>query len=185
MSSLKLNLDTALEASRIQAVRQDPAAFDVLYQAYVEVVFRYLYSRMRNLEAAEDATSQTFLVAFETFRTFRGDGHFASWLFGIARHKALDHFRSQKHNTPLETASEVTTGEDLLSQVIASEAAVAVARLVQALPEDERELLRLRYLAELSFPEIGRLLGWRVDTVKKAVYRLVARLHSQLEDFHE
>jgi RNA polymerase sigma factor (sigma-70 family) len=59
----------------------------------------------------------------------------------------------------------------------------ALSRLVQKLPEEERELLRLRFLAEMSFREIAYFLHRNENAVKKSVYRLLARLHSQLEIF--
>jgi len=73
------------ETKLIKAVKRDPRAFGELYKLYVNQIFRYLYSRIGNLEEAEDATSKTFLAAFEAFDKFRQDGHFASWLFAIAR----------------------------------------------------------------------------------------------------
>jgi RNA polymerase sigma-70 factor (ECF subfamily) len=57
--------------------------------------------------------------------------------------------------------------------------------LIQALPEEDRELLRLRFLAEMSFPEIARILHRNEEAVKKTIYRLLARLHSQLEVSNE
>jgi RNA polymerase sigma-70 factor (ECF subfamily) len=60
-----------------------------------------------------------------------------------------------------------------------------LAQLIAALPEDERELLRLRFLASLSFPEMARLLRRNEEAVKKSLYRLLARLHDQVEVTHD
>ena len=79
LTSEKINRESD-ELRIIKAARQDPKAFGELYMLYVEQVFRYLYSRVGNVHEAEDATAQTFLVAFESFDKFRQDGHFA---FGI------------------------------------------------------------------------------------------------------
>ena len=159
------------EINLIRAARKDPKAFDGLYLRYVEPVFRYLYSRLGNVHEAEDITAQTFLVAFESFDRFRQDGHFASWLFTIARNKAMDHFRQRKDTTPI----------DPLNGVIQSEQAAALSKLIRALTEEDRELLRLRFLAAMSFPEIAHILHRNEEAVKKSVYRLLARLHDQLE----
>jgi RNA polymerase sigma-70 factor (ECF subfamily) len=175
---LKPNSD---ETVLIHAARKDPKAFGGLYKLYVEQVFRYLVSQTGNVQEAEDITAQTFLAAFESFRRFRQEGHFASWLFAIARNKAMDYFRQRKIVAPIDDANEIPVESNPLSGMIRSEQSVELGKLIQALPEDERELLRLRYLAELSFPEIARLLHRNEDAVKKSTYRLLARLHSQLE----
>ena len=181
--SEKIN-NQASELSLIQAARQDPKVFGELYKLYVEQVFRYLYSRLGNRHDAEDITAQTFLAAFESFDKFRKDEHFAAWLFTIARNKAMDHFRRRKNNLPVDLAN-IPVEYDPLGGVIHSEQAAALSQLIQALPEEERELLRLRFLAEMSFPEIAYFLQRKEEAVKKSVYRLLARLHSQLEISNE
>jgi RNA polymerase sigma-70 factor (ECF subfamily) len=173
------------DAQLIEAARRDPSAFGDLYLFYVQPVFRYLYSRIGGLPEAEDATAQTFLAALEALGRYRHDGHFAAWLFSIARRKAMDHFRSRKRQVPLETVEQVPIQTDLLQQVIRSEEDDALTKLIDSLPEDERELIRLRYVAVLSFAEIGHLLNRREEAVKKSLYRLLARLQSQLEVPHE
>ena len=173
------------ELKMVKAARRDPTAFGDLYMLYVEQVFRYLYSRIRNMEEAEDITAQTFLAAFYAFDHFHENGHFASWLFTIARNKATDHFRQRGNITSLEDVGDLSVENDPLHAVIRSEQAEALSRLIQALPEDDRELLRLRFLADLSFPEIAHSLDRKEDAVKKSMYRLLARLHSQLEKSNE
>jgi RNA polymerase sigma-70 factor (ECF subfamily) len=74
---------------------------------------------------------------------------------------------------------------DVLQQVIQTEQIAALAKLISTLNEEEHELIRLRYIAELSFSEIGRLLNRSEEAVKKSFYRLLARLQSQLEVSHE
>lgn len=173
------------EARIIKAARQDPKAFGELYRLYVEQVFRYLFSKIGNLHEAEDITAQTFLAAFESFDKFRQDGHFASWLFGIARNKAMDHFRRRDNLSSMDESSEIPVEDNTLSKVIQTEQEQALSKLIQALTEKERELLRLRFLAEMSFPEIARFLHRNEEAVKKRTYRLLARLQSQLEVSNE
>lgn len=173
------------EARIIKAARQDPKVFGELYRLYVEQVFRYLFSKIGNLHEAEDVTAQTFLAAFESFDKFRQDGHFASWLFGIARNKAMDHFRRRDNLSSMDESSEIPVEDNTLSKVIQTEQEQALSKLIQALTEKERELLRLRFLAEMSFPEIARFLHRNEEAVKKRTYRLLARLQSQLEDSNE
>ncbi|MDD5369329.1 MAG: sigma-70 family RNA polymerase sigma factor [Anaerolineaceae bacterium] len=171
-------------AQLIEAARKDPNKFGELYLLYAQPVFRYLFSRIGNLSEAEDATAQTFLAALERFPKYRHDGYFASWLFSIARNKAMDYFRNRRKETPLEDAEFIPADGNMLQQVIKTERIAALSKLIWALPEEEQELIRLRFVAELSFAEIGHLLGQKEDTVKKSIYRLLARLKAQLEDSH-
>jgi RNA polymerase sigma-70 factor (ECF subfamily) len=186
MALTSKEIDRESEELRIiQAARQDPRVFGDLYKLYVEQVFRYLYSRTENVHEAEDITAQTFLAAFESFDRFRQEDHFASWLFTIARNKAMDHFRQRKNTVSFDETAEIAVDNDPLSGVIRSEQSAVLASLIRALPEEERELLRLRFLAEMSYPEIAHLLHRNEDAVKKTIYRLLARLHSQLEVSNE
>jgi RNA polymerase sigma-70 factor (ECF subfamily) len=173
------------ETKMIQAVRHDPKAFGELYKLYVEQVFRYLYSRIGNVHEAEDITAQTFLSAFESFDKFRQDGHFASWLFTIARNKAMDHYRQRDRLSPIDEAQQISVEDNALAAVIQTERIAILSKLIESLSEEDSELLRLRFLAEMSFREIAHFLHRNEDAVKKSVYRLLARLHSQLEVSNE
>ena len=184
LTSEKINRESD-EIKIIRAARQDSKAFGELYTLYVEQVFRYLYSRIGNVHEAEDITAQTFLVAFESFDRFRQDEHFASWLFTIARNKAMDHFRRRENTSSIDEVKDIPVENDPLVGVIQSEQTAALSKLIQALPEEDRELLRLRFLAAMSFPEIAHFLHRNEDAVKKSIYRLLARLHSQLEVSNE
>ncbi|MGA9397697.1 MAG: sigma-70 family RNA polymerase sigma factor [Anaerolineaceae bacterium] len=173
------------ETILIQATLQEPGKFGELYRLYVERIFRYLYSRVGNVQEAEDLTAQTFLAALESFEGYRLDCPFAAWLFGIARNKAVDHYRKCNNSAPLGEAEKMVGGNDPLTGIIRSERAGELAGLIAALPESERELLRLRYLAEMSFDEMAHALKRNADAVKKSLYRLLQRLQRQLESSND
>lgn len=173
------------EAVLIAAAKSDPAAFGALYDSYVQPLFRYLYSRTGVLPVAEDITSQTFLAALEGIARYRHDGHFSAWLFTIARRKTADYFRQQKGQVPLDETHQGKVDSDLLQNTIRTEKVDALAKLISVLSEDERELISLRYVAALKFREIASILGRSEDAVKKSLYRLLARLKSQLEETNE
>jgi RNA polymerase sigma-70 factor (ECF subfamily) len=168
-------------AQLIAAARHNPQMFGDLYQLYVQPVYRYLYSRLGSAAEAEDVTAQTFLAALERFPKYRHEGYFAGWLFSIAHHKALDHYRKGRNETSLEEAEHLPVESDLLGQLIKTERIAILAQLIRALPEEEQELICLRYVAELSFAEIGQVLNQKEDTVKKTLYRLLARLKVQAD----
>ena len=165
----------------VAAAQNDPVAFGELYDRYVQPIYRYIYSRVGSAHEAEDITSQTFVAAYESLRRYRERGQFSAWLFRIARSKMNDHFRRSRREVGLEAVGEILEREDALGTLIRAEELSRVRSIISQLSEDEQELIRLRYVADLSFVEIANLLGRREDAVKKTVYRLLARLKSQLE----
>ncbi len=174
--------------SEVEIVREawrNPKAFGKLYKLYVNRIFGYLYSRLQNVQEAEDLTAQTFLTAFKSFDNLRKEEHFSSWLFTIARHKAMDHFRSRKTLSTFQEGMISSEEGNPLSSAIHLEQVKAVSGLIRELPEEEQELLRLRFVSELSFPEIARILQKNTEAVKKSTYRLLARLKEKLEASYE
>jgi len=165
----------------ISAALDDPAAFGRLYDRYVQPIYRYIYSRVGTAHAAEDITSQTFMAAYEALDRYRERGQFSAWLFRIARSKMNDHFRRSRREVGLEAAGELLEREDALGTLIRAEELSQIRSIIRDLDEDEQELIRLRYVADLSFAEIADLLNRREDAVKKSVYRLLARLKSRME----
>ncbi len=173
-------------AELAQEAKTDSAAFGRLYDLYVQPVYRYLYSRVGSVHEAEDLTSQTFIAAYEALPKYRERGLFAAWLFQIARSKMNDQFRKRRrevplHEEPLEEAREFIEREDYLGQVIHAEDITRLRAIIRDLDGNDQELLRLRYIAKLSFAEIAELIGKREDTVKKTLYRLLAQLKDQME----
>jgi RNA polymerase sigma-70 factor (ECF subfamily) len=163
-----------------------PAAetFEAVYDRFFQPVYRYILSRVRNVPEAEDLASQTFLTALESFPRFREQGRTAAWLFTIARNKIVDSYRRRSASPlPDDEDSAVFADDSHVGWDI--EVLLSVRMRISALPEGDQELIRLRYVADLSFSEIAALVGKREDAVKKSLYRLVARVRNELEDRHE
>lgn len=174
------------EASLIKAARSDPAVFNQLYIAHVRPIYRYIFSKVGEVRQAEDLTAQVFLAALESLPRYRHDGHFAAWLFSIARNKVVDHYRSQRPETPIENTNVVSDLKgDPLSTLIQDEEAQRISTLIHRLDEQDQELLRLRVVAELNFGEIARLINSNMEATKKRFYRLLAHLRQQLELDHD
>jgi RNA polymerase sigma-70 factor (ECF subfamily) len=175
------NFASADDARLVQAARQSLAGFKPLYQKWLTPVYRYFYYRVGNPVDAEDLTAQVFLKIYEELPRYRERGHFPAWLFTVVRNKAADYFRKGLPPLPLEALPLIDQSTDLLSQAIASDEIHSLARLIRTLPVDEQELIRLRFVAELGYAEIGVLLGLKEDATRKSISRLLARLKSQLE----
>lgn len=174
------------EGDLVEAARRDPAAFAGLYRQYVKPVYRYLYSRLGQVEDAEDLTTQVFLEAFQGLGRYRPNGPFAAWLFTIARRRFIDHLRRQRPLAELNEEVEASDASaDPLTQVIQHEEFQQLQAQLAGLKESDQELLRLRFAAGLSFAEISHMLKHSEAAVKMIVYRLLRRLESKLENSHE
>lgn len=175
---------TTDELALVRAAQTDSQAFGALYDRYIQRVYRYCYYRTHNAPDAEDLTAQIFLAALEALPRYRQDGHFAAWLFSIAHRKVTDYYRRVPHAALDETALRPIHA-DMAIDVESAQRRERLFQLIQALSEEEQELIQLRFVAELSFAEIASALRKHEEAVKKTLYRLMARLKEELEADHE
>jgi len=168
------------DSALLRAAKTDAEAFALLYDRYVQRLYRYCFHRTSNAHDAEDLTSQIFLAAPEAFPRRPRYGHLAAWLFTIARHKVMDHYRHAP-GLQLNKSRVPSVHSDLAGEIESSQQRAALSRAIQLLANDEQELIRLRYAAELSFAEISRALHKSENATKKMLYRLLMRLKSQME----
>jgi RNA polymerase sigma-70 factor (ECF subfamily) len=170
------------EEENLKLAKRDPQAFGLLYDRYALSIYRYLLSRLGNVADAQDVTSQTFQKAFEMFPSYKNRGYFSAWLFSIARSKYVDFYRRRKNEAAVLPEKQVDPQPEPLTSVIESEQILEIRKMIQDLPDKEQEILRLRFVADLSFAEMSKLLNKNESAVKKSYYRLLARLQSQLEE---
>lgn len=163
-----------------QAARTDRDAFDLLYRRHVTRVYRYCYARAGNPADAEDLTAQTFLAALEGLARYRGRGSFASWLFGIARHKCADHHRGRYANPheALEAARPLPDprAPDLEQTAYHNGVLDCVWKALPHLSPDRCEALRLRFWGGLSNREVATVMRRSEGAVKMLISRGVADL---------
>ena len=146
-------------------------------EAAIRRVYAYVAYRIGPGAAAEDVTSETMLRAVryrDRFDPNKGDA--LSWLVGIARTCVADHFARQVEETP-PAAGEPSSG-DFEADVVRR---LSVTDAVSRLAERDRELIALRYGADLSTAQIGAVLGMSTNAVDVALNRCRTRLRSELE----
>lgn len=154
--------------------------FGELYDEWVIPIYRYCLSRTENTAVAEDITSQVFLSVYQSLPHYRHTERFAAWLFTIARNKIRDHYRKSRQETSFDQDIPDPHGTDLLEFSSHTEQIEKLYELVRALPEDQKELLLLRYVADLSFSNMAIVLKKREANVKKALYRLQKKLKEKM-----
>jgi RNA polymerase sigma-70 factor, ECF subfamily len=173
------------DSSLVEAAQAGLAGFKRLYLRWLPPVYRYFYFRVGNEKEAEDLTSQVFLRVYEELPRYRDRGQFPAWLFAIVRNRAIDYFRTRSREISLESVDLPDGTYDLLTQAIHSTEIERLRGLILALPEEDQELIRLRFVVELGYREIGAVLHRKEDAVRKSITRLLARLQSQLEVRHD
>ncbi len=170
------------DASLARAARRDREAFAALYRRHVRRIYRYIYSRVGRRADAEDLTALVFTEALEGLDGYREQGTFSAWLFTIAHRRLVDHYRRDRPTWPLDEASEIVQDQpNPLTELVQNERLAHLAGLVNALDEKQQELLRLRFAGELTYREIGQIVGRSEGAVKMAIHRLLRRLEEKWE----
>jgi RNA polymerase sigma-70 factor (ECF subfamily) len=171
------------QTSAIKATR-NLAAFERHYRRWVTPVYRYFRYRVNNNKEAEDLTSQVFLKVYEQLPNYTEKGQFPAWLFTIVRHQIADHFRSDPPVVPLEDIDLEDDQPNVLEQATRSDELNHLNQLIHSLPESEQELIRLRFVAQLTYKDIATIQGSTRDAIRKQVSRLLDRLQDQMEEDH-
>jgi RNA polymerase sigma-70 factor (ECF subfamily) len=167
------------------AQQGDGEAFALLYERYVDVVYRYVYYRVGSHHVAEDLTSETFVRALRRLDSFTWTGRdIAAWFVTIARNIVVDHVKSSRYKL------EITTG-DLLdgderepspeTEVLDRLRDERLLAAVRELKPDQQECVSLRFLQGLSLAETAEAMGRTPGAVKQLQLRAVRSLHRALE----
>lgn len=167
----------------VLAARHDRQAFSPLYERYAARVYRYARARTGSDTIAEDILSETMLGALEALDRYDGRrGSFASWLFTIATRRIIDRQRRDgRFRQLLERAWEPAgTEEDTLTTLVRGDDARRLRTSLAALPDRDRELILLRYSAELTSAEIGAVVGKSAGAVRIRLMRLLDQLANDL-----
>lgn len=157
----------------------DADAFGLLYDRYVDMVFRYVLFRVNDRCLAEDLTSETFLRALRriTSITYQGKD-VGAWFVTIARNIVLDHVKSSRHRLEFSTAEilDSDSAEDPEGDVIAASVVTELIDCVRRLGDDQRECIVLRFPQGLSVAETAAVMGRNEGAVKALQHRAVRRL---------
>lgn len=162
------------DARLIDQAKRDPEAFGALYDRYVTQIYRFTSARLRSPEAAEDVTSEVFFKALRALPRYRSTGHpFSAWLYQIAANAIADHHRGRRHpETDLEEAGQLAAGgPELEETVLARAEARRVWAAIDALPEQQRTAMTLKYAEDLRLAEIGMVMGKSEGAIKLLIHR--------------
>ncbi|MFZ6028718.1 MAG: RNA polymerase sigma factor [Chloroflexota bacterium] len=173
-----------LPSTSVYSQDTDSLSADQLYQAHHAHIFRFIWSRLHDVQQAEDLTGEVFYRMVSHLPGYRQrDIPFRAWLYRIARNLLIDHHRKERiTHAPIETA-EKKAGEVSAEERV--ETLLTLARVQQALTTLEpqlREAVELRFLAGLSLEEVALTMDKSVAAVKALQHRGLVALRARLKE---
>lgn len=174
---------------RPELVRGDPAALALFFDVYFPRLYRYVKSLVKDAHLAEDLTQDVFLQLHRGFKSYDPTRDLRPWVFAVAINRVRDHWRSRAAREASLTVDDeggevqrdvVDESPGPLEPLLVAEDAATVREAVDGLPDSLRETLYLRAFEELSFEEIGRIVGRNEIAVRKRYSRALNELRARL-----
>jgi RNA polymerase sigma-70 factor (ECF subfamily) len=180
------------EALVVAYAEGNNAAFDVLLNRHKSSVYSYIYFIVRSREMTEDIFQDTFMKAIVTIKQGRytENGKFRAWINRIAHNLIIDNYRQEKNE---QTISNDDREVDLLNNPKWSDGTVEdrmvkeqilsdVKKLINYLPDNQREVLMLRYYQDLSFKEISNITGVSINTALGRMRYAILNMRKMAEE---
>jgi RNA polymerase sigma-70 factor (ECF subfamily) len=163
-------------------------ALEELYLLHFDRIYSYLHMTVGNRHDAEDLTTQTFLRMLESIGRFRfGSAPFSAWLFRIAHNLSMDHFRASRRWQPEEEVPEAADSQERSAEDEAfhSIGRTSMLELIQALSEEQQQVLTLKFVFNFSNAETATILGKTEGAVKSLQHRALASLQKRVSSADE
>jgi RNA polymerase sigma factor (sigma-70 family) len=172
-------------AAGISTSAADPrAAIDRLYQEHARSVLAYLCARLPTLADAEDILADVFLTALRVSAEGQ-ETPGIGWLLTVGRRRVVDFYRQRAHagarQSPIESAAELPADsqDEPESAALHAEAYRELVALVAQLPEEQRDILALRFGAGMSAPQIAAIVGKSNDATRALLSRAIRALRKE------
>lgn len=175
--NMKKGLDQ--ENQLVEEAKQNSAKFGLLYDKYVEQIYRYVMRRVNDVEVAEDLVSQTFFDALSHLDSYQFKGYpFSAWLYKIAHNNVLKWYRvnNRVQKVDLDEIAELRSDEDVVGQLVTQVEGEGVHAALAKMDPEDRELVRLKYFEEISNIEIAQIMGISPNNVGVKLYRALKEL---------
>ncbi|MDQ0199622.1 RNA polymerase sigma factor SigX [Neobacillus ginsengisoli] len=157
--------------------------FNELYKKYHRDLFNFIYYMVHDREHAEDLAQEVYIRVLKSYQHFKGECSEKTWLFAIARNVAIDFFRKQNswkkrvvdsfENPALQMKDESPLPEEI---IYLREEIKLMYQCLESCTFDQRCVIILRYIQELSIVETAEVLGWKDSKVKTTQHRAIKHL---------
>lgn len=167
-----------------RAKKGDKEAFGKIYDQFVNRIYRFVLIRVNSNAEAEDLTQIIFTKALEHIHSYKQKGlPFAAWLFRIARNTVIDYYRRKgRHfHQSLETIVELSVPDKALSNLGKKERNKTIRQAIRKLPDKYQETITLRFIEEMSYKEIGKVISKSDGAVRIMAHRAIKQLKKELD----
>jgi RNA polymerase sigma-70 factor (ECF subfamily) len=174
-------MDDAVLVERIRS--GDRYAFNLLVWKWEKPIYNLALRVLGSEEDAAEVCQEVFIKAYMHIHEFRGDARFSTWLYRIAINCCHNHLRRRQRQRKLQVQVpdvEGAAAPDAEAVIHQTQLVDRIHRALQALPEDQRLVVELRVMHELSVEEVARIMGIPEGTVKSRLYYAVKRLRELL-----
>jgi RNA polymerase sigma-70 factor (ECF subfamily) len=168
-----------------RAAQRDTAAFAVLYDEHLNSVYRFVFFKVGDPTLAEDLTSEVFSKAWENIDRFEWrDLPFQHWLLRVARNVVVDHWRAHRRfPVSLDGLYELPSDAMPPDEVVSRDAEVDRVRLaLKTLPDDQRDVLILRFIEGYSHADAAQVLGKSVVAVRQIQVRALRAMREVMRE---
>lgn len=169
----------------IEAAKQNPQRFGPIYDKYYKQIFGYVYQRMDCKDTAFDVTAQVFLKALTNLNRYEYKGvPFASWLFRIAHSEVMQLFRDQKNKRAINAdVGDLKNIYEEVQEPFFEEYLPALQQMIKQLPEEDLQLIEMRFFEQRPFKEIAEILSITENNAKVRMYRVLERLKKTITNY--
>ena len=154
-----------------------------IYQKYAKTVYGYIFAKTNDHQIAEELTQETFYQGIKSINRYDGSCKISTWLCAIAKNQLKTYYRKNPKMVELTNVEHatVTTENNILDNLMTSD----ILKTIHNQKEPYREVLYLRLLGELSFKEIGNILGKSENWARVTFYRGKEKLKGELEEYEK
>lgn len=165
--------------------QKDPEAFALLYDEYVEPIYRFVYFKISHREEAEDVTGDVFLKCWQYLSGDKGKEirSFSALLYTIARNQVIEVYRNRakRPDAPLNDENDLGDKGSAARKMEAKEEVEKLIIVIRKLKQEYQEVLLLRYVEDFSIGEIAAITGKTQTSVRVTLHRALKKLKSLAE----